>query len=242
MNIHIEVTSKHGEFDLDVAIATDARVLALFGPSGSGKTMLLDIVAGMDRKAAGRVVIDGATLQDTARGLFLAPHRRAVGYVFQEGRLFPHLDVRRNLLYGAWMRRSERPLATLAEIVDLLELGHLLSRGVAALSGGERQRVAIGRALLSAPRILLLDEPLSALDDARKAETLPYIERLCHRFALPILYVSHSRDEVARIASETVFIDRGRIVDTPARARDGPNDHIDAPRDFSANQKPRSLV
>jgi molybdate transport system ATP-binding protein len=196
----------------------------------------------MDRKAVGRVVIDGVTLQDTARSLFVPPHRRAVGYVFQEGRLFPHLDVRRNLIYGAWMRRGERPLATLAEVVDLLGLGHLLSRGVSVLSGGERQRVAIGRALLSAPRILLLDEPLSALDDARKAETLPYIERLCERFALPILYVSHSRDEVARIATQTVFIDRGRLVEAPAWARDGPEDHTDASHNFSANQTPRSLV
>jgi molybdate transport system ATP-binding protein len=239
VSIIIEVSCKHGEFDLDVRIASEARVLALFGPSGAGKTMLLNIVAGLDRTAVGRVVIDGVTLQDSVCGVFVPPHRRAVGYVFQEGRLFPHLDVRRNLLYGAWMRRRERPLASFGEIADLLELGPLLARGVADLSGGEKQRVAIGRALLSSPRILLLDEPLSALDDARKTETLPYIERLCLRFALPILYVSHSRDEVVRIATETVFMDRGRLVDAPAWARDETDGGIDVPRDFSANQKPR---
>src|SRR5579883_3367599 len=178
MSIEIEIVLGQGDFRLDVAIATEARVIALFGPSGAGKTTILNTVAGLNRAAKGRIVVGGDVLQDTSAGIFRPPHRRDVGYVFQEGRLFPHLNVRRNLLYGSWVRRRARPLATLAEVTSLLGIGHLLQRRATSLSGGEKQRVAIGRALLSAPKILLLDEPLAALDQTRKEETLPYIERL----------------------------------------------------------------
>ncbi|MBV8564170.1 MAG: molybdenum ABC transporter ATP-binding protein [Methylobacteriaceae bacterium] len=217
MSILVEVALARGDFTLDVSIATENRVIALFGPSGAGKTSILDIVAGLSRAARGRVVIDGAVLQDTASGIFVPPHRRGIGYVFQEGRLFPHLSVRRNLLYGAWLRRRQRQLATLDEVTDLLAIGHLVGRDVKRLSGGEKQRVAIGRALLSAPRMLLLDEPLAALDDARKKETLPYIERLRDAFALPMIYVSHNRAEVERIATEIVHVAKGRIVRPPTK-------------------------
>jgi molybdate transport system ATP-binding protein len=201
-----------GALDLKVALdAPLAGVSALFGPSGSGKTTLLRIIAGLERGAAGTVHIGDETWQDSARGLFVPPHRRRIGFVFQDARLFPHLSVEGNLLYG--YRRTpaaERRLAP-DELIEVLELRPLLARRIANLSGGERQRVAMGRAFLTSPRLLLMDEPLASLDEARKQQILPYIERLVERFQLPVIYVSHAIDEVLRLAGQVAFMAHGRI-------------------------------
>ena len=189
-----------GDFALDVAFETRARVVALFGPSGSGKTTLLNVIAGLIRPLAGSVRVDGRVLIDTESGAFVPVHRRRIGYVFQDARLFPHLSVRANLAYGRWFAPVPERYADPAEVVALLGLRPLLDRRPATLSGGERQRVAIGRALLA------------SLDAARKAETLPYVERLRDELSIPIVYVSHSRDEVDRIAEEVVGIDDGRVL------------------------------
>lgn len=212
MTLSVALAHAFPGFRLDLAFEAPPGVTALFGPSGSGKTTVVNAVAGLLRPDRGRVVVDGTVLLDTARGIALPPHRRGAGYVFQEGRLLPHLTVRQNLLYGRWFAPRDRPGPELGEVVDLLGLGALLRRRPAALSGGERSRVALGRALMSKPRVLLLDEPLAALDDARKAEILPYLERLRDDTRLPILYVSHSRAEVARLAGTVVHMEAGRVV------------------------------
>jgi molybdate transport system ATP-binding protein len=210
----ISVAARHalGEFALDVGFESDARVIALFGPSGSGKSTLLNVVAGLIRPQVGLVRVEGRVLTDTQAGTFVPPHRRRIGYVFQDTRLFPHLSVRRNLAYGRWFTSASERYASPEEIVALLGLGTLLDRRPPTLSGGEKQRVAIGRALLASPRLLLMDEPLASLDAARKAETLPYIERLRDELAIPVVYVSHSRDEVDRLADEVVHLEAGRRV------------------------------
>jgi molybdate transport system ATP-binding protein len=210
----ISVAARHalGEFALDVGFESDARVIALFGPSGSGKSTLLNVVAGLIRPQVGLVRVEGRVLTDTQAGTFVPPHRRRIGYVFQDTRLFPHLSVRRNLAYGRWFTSASERYASSEEIVALLGLGTLLDRRPPTLSGGEKQRVAIGRALLASPRLLLMDEPLASLDAARKAETLPYIERLRDELAIPVVYVSHSRDEVDRLADEVVHLEAGRRV------------------------------
>jgi molybdate transport system ATP-binding protein len=168
-------------------------------------------VAGLLKPQAGRIAVDGHVLLDTAQRVFLPPHRRRVGYVFQEGRLFPHLTVRQNLTYGRWFAPKEAPREDIGRVVEMLGIGPLLDRRPGALSGGEKQRVAIGRALLSSPEIILADEPLAALDDARKAEILPYFERLRDEVEIPILYVSHSAAEVARLATTVVALEAGRV-------------------------------
>jgi molybdate transport system ATP-binding protein len=186
-------------------------VTALFGRSGSGKSTLIDIVAGLIRPQRGRIVIDGETLVDTERGVFVPRHRRRVGYVFQDSRLFPHLSVRQNLLYGRWFSRGNGGVAgDFGSIVELLGISPLIERRPESLSGGEKQRVAIGRALLAHPKMLLMDEPLASLDEQRRAEILPYIERL-RDIGVPILYVSHSLAEVARIATTVVMLNAGTV-------------------------------
>lgn len=207
----LSVAVRHGfpGFALDVAFDAPAGVTALFGRSGSGKTTVVNAVAGLLRPDHGRIVAGGTVLLDTAAGLVLPPHRRRVGYVFQEARLFPHLTVRQNLLYGRWFRGGG---VAFGQVVEMLGIGALLARRPAALSGGERQRVAIGRALLSDPHILLMDEPLAALDEGRKAEILPWLERLRDGAGVPILYVSHSLPEVARLATTVVVLDGGRVL------------------------------
>ena len=200
-----------GAFSLDAAFTVPARgVTALFGPSGCGKTTVLRAIAGLQRFAQGACVVDGNAWQDAT--LFRPPHQRPIGYVFQEASLFPHLDVRRNLLFGAWgpAPAGSRPLGFDA-VVDLLGLAPLLGRGPAHLSGGERQRVAIGRALLSRPRLLLMDEPLSALDRPTRDEILPFLERLHARLDLPMIYVSHDMAEVERLADTLVAMRSGRV-------------------------------
>jgi molybdate transport system ATP-binding protein len=197
-------------FTLDAAFEAPAGLTALFGQSGSGKTTIVNAVAGLLRPQSGRVTVGDMVLTDSDRGIFLPPHRRGIGYVFQEARLFPHLTVRQNLLFGHWFTGRGRQ-SDLSRIVEMLGIGHLLSRRPAALSGGERQRVALGRAILSHPRLLLMDEPLAALDQPRKEEILPYLERLRDHAGLPILYVSHSTAEVARLATTVVLMDKGRV-------------------------------
>jgi len=187
-------------------------VTALFGPSGSGKTTCLRVLAGLERASGTYIEINGDVWQDDARGVFLPTHRRAIGYVFQEASLFAHLDVRGNLEYG--MRRI--PAASrevpLDHVVELLDIGHLQQRKPDKLSGGERQRVAIARALATSPRVLLMDEPLAALDLKRKAEIMPYLERLHDELDIPVIYVSHAPDEVARLADHLVLLDAGKVL------------------------------
>jgi molybdate transport system ATP-binding protein len=203
-----------GGFSLDVAFKMPMRgVTALFGPSGCGKTTILRCMAGLQR-LPGHFIVGGEAWQDSARGIFVETHHRPIGYVFQEASLFQHLSVRQNLLYGG-RRAGDAPADNslgFDGIVELLAIGHLLDRSPAALSGGERQRVAVGRALLSRPRILLMDEPLAALDRMTKEEILPYFEELHRDLALPIVYVSHDIGEVARLADTMVLLDKGRVV------------------------------
>jgi molybdate transport system ATP-binding protein len=207
----VEVEKRLGDFRLDVRFKTETGVTALFGPSGAGKTTLVNMISGLLRPDRGKIVLGEAVLFDGAARIDLPVHRRHIGYVFQEGRLFPHLSVRRNLDYGRRMRALSPDPAQLARIVSLLEIGHLLDRRPGRLSGGERQRVAIGRALLMRPRLLLLDEPLASLDPARKREILPYLERLRDEVGIPMVYVSHQAAELRRIATAVVRLKGGRV-------------------------------
>lgn len=208
--LRVSLQHRLGDFALEAAFDAPAGVTALFGRSGSGKTTVVNAVAGLLRPDHGRVEVAGDVLLDTDRRLSVPVHRRRIGYVFQEGRLFPHLTVRQNLAFGQWFAGRRDP-AGFARVVDLLGIGPLLARRPATLSGGERSRVAIGRALLCDPRLLLMDEPLAALDEARKQEILPYLERLRDEAGLPILYVSHSVAEVARLATTLVVMEAGRV-------------------------------
>jgi len=212
VSLEVDVDHRRGSFHLAARFSAAPGLTALFGRSGSGKTSLVDLVGGLIRPDRGRIAVDGQVLVDTERGLFVPKHRRRIGYVFQDSRLFPHLSVRRNLLYGRWFaRESAGGAADLASVVDLLGVGHLLERKPESLSGGEKQRVAIGRALLAHPQLLLMDEPLASLDEARRAEILPYIERLRDEAGVPILYVSHSVAEVARLATTVVILTDGMV-------------------------------
>ncbi|MCJ2084956.1 molybdenum ABC transporter ATP-binding protein [Methylobacterium sp. E-005] len=211
MSIQVDVSLRRGAFTLDAAFEAGAGLTALFGRSGSGKTTLIDLIAGLARPDRGRIVVGDVALVDTAARLFQPPHRRRVGVVFQDARLFPHLSVRTNLAYGRVFARYRADPAQFDAVIGMLGIGHLLDRRPAGLSGGERQRVAIGRALLARPRLLLMDEPLAALDEARKAEILPYIERLRDEAGLPIVYVSHAVSEVARLATSVVVLEAGRV-------------------------------
>ncbi len=217
--LEIEIQKQLGAFRLDVAFETGSQGLtALFGRSGSGKTSTVAAIAGLLRPDEGRIAVGGEVLFDSARGIDVPAERRRVGYVFQDGRLFPHLTVRGNLLYG-WKRSpaSDRRIAV-DGVIALLGIEHLLERRPAMLSGGEKQRVAIGRALLAQPRVLLMDEPLASLDNERKAEIIPYIERLRDEFRILVVYVSHALEEVLRLANTLVLIDAGRVLahDSPS--------------------------
>jgi molybdate transport system ATP-binding protein len=210
MTLEVQLTHRFGDFSLDLTFNAPPGVTALFGQSGAGKTTIVNAIAGLLRPNRGRIILDGTALLDTTRRIVIPTHKRRIGYVFQEGRLFPHLTVRQNIAYGAWFagaRATDTP-----RIVDLMGIGALLDRRPGTLSGGEKQRVALARAILSQPRMLLMDEPLSALDEARKSEVLPYLERLRDEVRLPILYVSHNVAEVARLATTVVLIDKGRLV------------------------------
>ena len=206
----VAVRKTIGDFVLDARFQSKAAVTALFGPSGAGKTSIVNAIAGLLAPERGRIAVGDAVLFDADAGVDIPTHRRRVRVVFQESRLFPHLTVRQNLVYGRWVAgktASER----LDEVVRLLGLEDLLGRPPRTLSGGERQRVAIGRALLADPMALLLDEPLASLDRARKQEILPYLERLVAAAKMPILYVSHAREDVERLAGTVVMLDGGRV-------------------------------
>jgi molybdate transport system ATP-binding protein len=209
--LEVDIEHRLGAFELDIHFRSGRGLTALFGRSGAGKTSIVNVIAGLVRPERGRIVVDGSVLIDTERGIKVPAHRRRVGYVFQEDRLFPHLTVRQNLLFGRWFAIGSTPAARLDDVVDLLGIGALLDRRPARLSGGEKQRVAIGRALLASPRLLLMDEPLASLDAARKDEILPYIERLRDQAGVPIVYVSHAVAEVTRLASTIVLISDGRV-------------------------------
>ncbi|MCP5346225.1 MAG: molybdenum ABC transporter ATP-binding protein [Gammaproteobacteria bacterium] len=207
--IELNCKLEHTDFTLDVGCTLPGRgVTVLFGPSGSGKTSLLRSIAGLERLVGGRVVVNGEVWQDA--GFRLPVHRRSVGYVFQQAGLFPHLSVRENLLFGA-RHRSGTGL-DVAPVVETLGLATLLSRGVRGLSGGEQQRVALGRALLSRPRLLLLDEPLAALDVGSKSMLIPFLENALHLLDIPAIYVTHSPDELVRLADHVVVMEQGRVV------------------------------
>jgi molybdate transport system ATP-binding protein len=203
-----------GEFTLDASFVSESGVTGLFGPSGSGKTTIVNMIAGLMRPDRGRIAFDGEVMFDDAAGIDLPVWRRRIGTVFQEGRLFPHLSVRQNLDYGRWMGGHAKDPAAFAHAAELLDIAHLLDRRPGKLSGGERQRVAVGRALLMRPRLLLLDEPLASLDSARKADILPYLVRLRDEAKVPMIYVSHDAGEVRQIASRVVRIDGGKVTAT----------------------------
>ncbi len=208
----VDVDKRLGEFAVAAKFASETGVTALFGASGAGKTTVVNMIAGLLRPDRGRIALDDEALFDDAARIDVAVWRRRIGYVFQEGRLFPHLSVRHNLDYGRWMGGHPADPAAFAHAVELLDIGHLLDRRPGKLSGGERQRVAVGRALLMRPRLLLLDEPLASLDEARKADILPYLVRLRDEAKVPMIYVSHDAEEVKRIASRVVRLDAGRVV------------------------------
>ena len=212
MTLSVDIAASPGDFSLEIRFDSGGRVTSLFGRSGSGKTTLINLIAGLGKPDRGRIAIDGTVLLDTAVGIDLPPRRRRVGYVFQEARLFPHMSVKSNLLYGYRRVPEEERWADPALVIDLLGVGPVLQRRPAGLSGGEAQRVAIGRALLASPRLVLMDEPLASLDAGRKEELLPYLERLRDEMKVPIVYVSHTVDEVVRLADTVVLIDSGRVI------------------------------
>ena len=212
MSLSVRLRHDLPDLSLDLNFDAPPGVTVLFGRSGSGKTTVVNAVAGLLRPKAGRVEIDGWELFNTEQGHWLPPHKRRVGYIFQEGRLFPHLTVRQNLFFGTWFAPKAAHRENPDKVIEMLGIGHLLGRRPQGLSGGEKQRVAIGRALLASPRLILADEPLAALDDARKAEILPYFERLRDEVSVPILYVTHSAAEVARLATSVVALQDGKVL------------------------------
>ncbi len=222
-------------FALDVAFSVASSSVAIAGPSGSGKSTVLNAIAGLMRPQQASIEIDGTVIVDTARRIFVPLAQRRIGYVFQDGRLFPHLSVRQNLLYGRWFSRRGREGVAFDDVVDLLDIARLLDRWPGGLSGGEKQRVAIGRALLARPRVLLLDEPLAALDRARREQILPLIEKVRDEFRTPIVLVSHDSAEVARIGTSCVRIENGRVVPA-AQASMPPSQAVPAPVSHLAHQ------
>jgi molybdate transport system ATP-binding protein len=210
----VDVEKKLGALRLNVKFDATNGATALFGPSGAGKTSVINMIAGLVAPDRGVISLDDKVLFDSAKGIDVPPHRRRIGYVFQEGRLFPHFSVRQNLDYGRRMSGASRDGDEFERIAKLLDIGHLLDRRPGRLSGGERQRVAVGRALLMRPKLLLLDEPLASLDAGHKREILPYLLRLRDDAGIPIVYVSHSPAEVCRIATTVVRLDRGSVVAT----------------------------
>lgn len=209
--LEVDVRHRLGDFNLNVQFKAERGVTALFGQSGAGKTCTINAIAGLLRPRSGRVVVDGRVLFDSETRIQEPAWRRRIGYVFQDGRLFPHLTVRQNLQYGAWATRRSMKPADFHGIVDLLGLGPLLGRRPGDLSGGEAQRVAIGRALLCRPSTLLMDEPLASLDADRRAEILPYIEQLYDATGLPVVYVSHDLEEVMRLATTMILLADGQV-------------------------------
>ncbi len=209
--LRVDVTKKLGEFSLEASFTSEGRVTGLFGASGAGKTSLINMIAGLLKPDRGIIALDGETLDDTAKRVHIPPYRRRIGYVFQDARLFPHLDIGQNLDYGRRMNRLAEDPAQRKRITELLDIGHLMDRRPGKLSGGERQRVALGRALLSKPRLLLLDEPLGSLDEGRKVEILPYLVRLRDEANVRMVYVSHDAAELRQLATQIVMLRDGRV-------------------------------
>src|ERR1700759_1676454 len=209
--LHVDVSKQLGEFLLEASFKSEGRVTGLFGASGAGKTSLINMIAGLLVPDRGSISIDGEMLDDVAKGLHVPAYRRRIGYVFQDARLFPHLDVRQNLDYGRRMNGLDYDPAQLERITELLDIGHLLDRRPGKLSGGERQRVARGRALLAKPRLRLRAEPLGALDEGRRAEILPYLVRLRDEARIPMVYVSHDAAEMRQLATQIVLLQHGRV-------------------------------
>jgi len=209
--LSVDIEKQLGEFSLALKFEAKGGATALFGPSGAGKTSAVNMIAGLVAPDRGRITLDETTLFDSVARINMPAHRRRIGYVFQEGRLFPHLTVVQNLDYGRWMSGISADPDERERIVALLEIGALLKRRPGHLSGGERQRVAFGRALLMKPRLLLLDEPLASLDRARKLEILPYLARLRDEANVPMIYVSHQAGEIQKLCSQVVRIEDGRV-------------------------------
>ena len=209
--LRVDITKQLGEFTLEASFSGEGRVTGLFGASGAGKTSLVNIIAGLLRPDRGLIALDDDILDDTAKSLHVPPHRRRIGYVFQDARLFPHMNVAENLDYGRRMNRLPEDPAQKSRILDMLDIGHLHDRRPGKLSGGERQRVALGRALLSKPRLLLLDEPLGSLDEGRKIEILPYLVRLRDEANVPMVYVSHDAAEMRQLATQIVMLRGGKV-------------------------------
>lgn len=211
MSLAISVRHRLGDFTLDASFESAGRLTAIFGASGSGKTTLVNALAGLLRPEFSQIILDGSVLDDTERGLRVPVHHRQIGYVFQDSRLFPHMNVRQNLGFGRWFTPTRARYAEEDKIVDMLDLRALMMRKPQHLSGGERQRVALGRALLQSPRLLLMDEPLASLDRPRKLEIMPYIERLRDEMRVPVVYVSHAIGEVSRLATDMVVMSGGHV-------------------------------
>lgn len=212
MSLSVSIRHRLASLDINVNFESTGRLTALFGPSGCGKTTVINVIAGLLRPAEARIALDGDVFVDTASGRWTPPHLRRIGYVFQDARLLPHLTVQQNLRYGRWFTAASARYVDEAAVVELLGLSSLLARRPVHLSGGERQRVAIGRALLQSPRLLLMDEPLASLDDARKHEILPYVERLRDELKIPVVYVSHVLGEVTRLASDIILMSKGHVI------------------------------
>jgi molybdate transport system ATP-binding protein len=212
MSLDVAIRHSLPALDIKVDFKSTGRLTAIFGPSGCGKTTVINILAGLVRPTSARIVIEGDVLTDTANGHWPPPHHRRIGYVFQDSRLLPHFTVQQNLRYGQWFTPQAKRYASETAVIDLLGLDTLLARRPSHLSGGERQRVAIGRALLQSPRLLLMDEPLASLDEARKHEILPYIERLRDEMKVPVIYVSHVFGEVTRLATDIILMSAGHVV------------------------------
>jgi molybdate transport system ATP-binding protein len=209
--LRVDVIKRLGEFSLEASFTSEGRVTGLFGASGAGKSSLINMIAGLLKPDRGVISLDGETLDDTVARIHVPPHRRRIGYVFQDARLFPHLNVQQNLDYGRRMNHLADDPAQRNRVTDLLDIGGLLDRRPGKLSGGERQRVALGRALLSKPRLLLLDEPLGSLDEGRKVEILPYLIRLRDEANVPMVYVSHDAAEMRQVATQIVMLRNGRV-------------------------------
>ncbi|MEH2511006.1 molybdate transport system ATP-binding protein [Nitrobacteraceae bacterium AZCC 1564] len=209
--LSVDIVKQLGNFTIKAAFKSNGLVTGLFGNSGAGKTSIVNMIAGLTRPDRGLISLDGEALDDTESGIHVPPHRRRIGYVFQDARLFPHLNVRQNLDYGRRMNRLDYDAVGESRAVELLDIGHLLDRRPAQLSGGERQRVALGRALLAKPRLLLLDEPLGSLDEQRKADIMPYFIRLRDEASIPMVFVSHDAAEMRRLATNVVMLKRGGV-------------------------------
>lgn len=209
--IEVQVKLKRQPFELDVSLNLSHRVTALYGPSGAGKSTLLSIIAGITKPDSGRIVIDGECLFDGQVRINKPVHQRRIGLVFQDGRLFPHLTVEQNLRYALNFVLKQHQQFNFQQIVNLLELGHLLKQRPHQLSGGEKQRVALGRALLSSPRLLMLDEPLASLDERLKSQILPFLKLVADEVNIPMIYISHSKEEIMQITSNLIHIQFGKL-------------------------------